>query len=82
MPGLRIMHRMVDVGFNEPTRIYDVVEKQDGRLDMQLLLEVQGLTLNDLAEYLKQQEVQRPAVLVDPDIRIIYELKQRGIRVR
>lgn len=82
MSGLKIVHRLVDFGFNEPTRVYDVVEKEDGRLDLHLILEHQGLSANDLAAYLATQEIKRPVVMVDPHPQIIHALKQSGIRVR
>ena len=82
MSGLKIMHRLVDVGYNEPTRIYEVVELENGRLDMRLVFEERNIAIMTLAMILDHFDIKRPVVLVDPHPPVIEELKRRGIRVR
>ena len=82
MPGLRIAHRLVDFGFNEPTRIYDVVENDEGRLELQIIFEQRGYSIEDVAQFLNSRDVRRPVVLQDFHPQVAHYLKQSGIRVR
>lgn len=82
MPGLRIMFRLVDIGYSEPTKIYDILQNPDGTLKMVTLLSGFEMSLDDIAHYLLDQEVRRPIVLVDPHPPFIEFFKSRGIRVR
>lgn len=76
------MHRLVDVGYIEPTRIYEVVELENGELTMRKVFEEKNISIATLAAVLNHFDIKRPAVLVDPKPPVIEILKRNGIRVR
>lgn len=82
MPGLKIMFRLVDVGYSEPTRIYEILQDHKGELEMYKVFDQRNTSLQTLIMILQNFETPRPVVLVDAHPPIMQELKARGIRVR
>lgn len=82
MPGLKILFRLVDVGYHDPTKIYDIVEDEKGDLQIRKIFDHHDVSLHGLVRLIDQQEIRRPVVLTDPHPQIMEEFKQKGIRVR
>ena len=82
MPGLRIAHYLIDFGYNEPTRIYAVVEKSNGDLKLEKILQQQGLSFEDLTWWWNSLDIKRPIVLAEYLPQLAEHLKLKGIRVR
>jgi hypothetical protein len=82
MPGLKILHYLVNVGYNDPTQAYAVVELDNGDLQMAKVLQAPDMPLEYLLAWYSNLEVKRPIVLVDPSPPVIELFRSRGIRIR
>lgn len=82
MSGLRVAHYVFDVHYNEPTRVYAVVDVGNGDLRMDKIYEQNNMPLAELPLLWQHLDPKRPVVLMDPHPRIMEEFKAKGIRVR
>lgn len=83
MPGLRIMHYLVDLGYREPTRFYAVVQEPNGDLKINKIYQMPNASLELIYHFYQQLEVRRPLVFLDEPIPPIREFfRSKGVRVR
>lgn len=84
MPGLPIIFRAIRVGFSEPTTIYQIVEKKNGKWEMLPEVEMKQATMEDIARYLQDYAIapHKPIVVPDDMPQIREELRRKGIRAK
>lgn len=83
MPGLRILHYLVDLGYSEPTRVYVILQQLNGDLKMEKILQSEEFTLDGLYYWYQNLDIKRPLVFVDEPIPPIREFfRSKGVRIR
>jgi hypothetical protein len=83
MSGLPIIFRAINVGFSEPTTIYQCVEV-DGKWELREEITFKQSTVDMVVDYINDHAIapHKPIVVPDDQPRVAHELKMRGIRVK
>lgn len=83
MSGLPIIFRAIDIGFSEPTVIYQCVEV-DGKWELREEIRFKQADLNTIRSYLADHAIapHKKVIIADGYPQIEHELKMKGIRAK